>query len=268
MPLLTLRPLATGLSGISVGKRGSSTVVRGIQPSAFQVGKRQANTSVRGISGLSSAIIGAPWVEPPFAITSCGSVGEELYEALRPLAAEDAAHDYALWKFVCAIGGMLQDVEDLTRDQGPVPGWSTLMSAEQSPSYALDWLGQFVGVKPLASATLSQKRDRVADKEGFNRGSPSSLVAAARLYLIGNKTVNLSERDTSPYHLSVTTYTSETPDSSKVLAALMGQKPAGLVLTYSTLPGQSWGQLKSNHPTWANVKSFYATWNSVRNDTP
>jgi hypothetical protein len=50
--------------------------------------------------------------------------------------------------------------------------------------------------------------------------------------------------------------------------ALMSQKPAGIVLRYYVLAGQSWQQVKDSGKTWAQVKAAYTTWDSVRNSTP
>lgn len=46
------------------------------------------------------------------------------------------------------------------------------------------------------------------------------------------------------------------------------QKPAGIVLTYSVLPGQDFQSLLDNHPTFQNVLDDYATFDDVRLDTP
>lgn len=250
MPIGVLRPIAAGAA-----------------PSVFPVGKVLRKTVVRGVQGLS--VVVAPLIaEPPFSITTCGTVADELYTALLPLAYADAQNADALWKFCCAIGGFLQDIEDMARDDGVVPGWAKIMQAETAPVQSLDWLGQLMGVQPIGGLSVEQRRERIVNRAGFGRGSQSAMIAAAQLYLTGTKTVNLSERDTSAYHMSVSTYTSETPDSVMVLEALISQKPAGIQLTYSTVPGQTYSQLLANHATYTLVNSFYTDYNEVVNDLP
>lgn len=253
MPIAALRPAA-----------GSAIL------QLLPIGKRPSATIVRGIRGLSPILQPGPLVapEPPFTISTCGSVTEELYEALRPLAYDDANQDDALWTFCCAISGMIQDIEDLSRDDGDMPGWSKFVNLDDAPTYALDWLGQMVGVRPQGGLTVAQRRSRIFAKEGFNRGSPTAMRSAAQVYLTGTKTVLMYERDTSPYHISVSTYTSETPDVARVLAALQSQKPAGVQLSYSAVPGQTYAQLLANHATYTLVNSFYSNYGEVVNDLP
>jgi len=207
-----------------------------------------------------------------FEITSCGSVTQELYDALLPLAYDDARYDDALWKYCCSIAGMIQDIEDLSRDRhiegDHVAGWGGLVDLNLTPDYALPWLGQFVGVLPIAGVEAEANRDRISAKVGFSRGSPEAMRAAAQVYLLGNKTVNLYERDTSPYHMTVYTYVAETVSEDLVLAALMSQKPAGIILDYQVIYGQTWGELKALKPTWQNVKNDYPNWGEVRSDLP
>lgn len=205
---------------------------------------------------------------PTFVITSCGSLTRELFDELLPLAYKDAQLGDPLWKYCCAICGMLQDVDDLARDDGTWPGWAKLVDLNETPDEALDWLAQFVGVRPLQGISTAQKRARITSKEGFRRGSPQAMVSAAQNYLTGTKSVILLERDTSAYHLTVHTYTSETADSNAVELALISQKPAGLVMDYSTVPGQTWAQMLAGHATWTLVNSFYSNWGEVRDDLP
>lgn len=196
-----------------------------------------------------------------------GTVTNDLYESVSPLAEDDAANGNALKIIVASLAGMSQEIDTLARD-GSRPGWSNLMDIVTTPLKAIDWLGQFVGVRPIDSLTEAQMRANVTAKTGFARGSVSAMRAAAQLYLTGTKTVNFFERDTSPYHVTINTYTSETPSSANVLAALLSQKPAGVQLAYNTTIGQTYQQLKTNHPLYSQVKSFYATYNHVRNDVP
>ena len=119
-------------------------------------------------------------------------------------------------------------------------------------------------------------RARIASTDGFKRGTRTAMVGAAAATLTGNKTVLFTERSGDKvalpiayaYYIDVMTYTSQTPNPTATLNALLAQKPGGLVLRYLTTPGQTWGQLKASGQTWAQVKAAYPTWNDVRNFQP
>jgi hypothetical protein len=173
---------------------------------------------------------------------------------------------------------MFQIVEDYSRDQiinGKIaPGWSQLLDLDRAPAEALGWMGQFVGVPLLQGLSDAAQRARIRAVGGWNRGTPASIIAAAQQYLTGAKTVILRERDpvASPvepaYGLTVITYTSQTPNSAQVLAALQAQKPAGLLLNYQVKTGQDYQSLYVNHPTYSNVYGSYLTYQGVVVDQP
>lgn len=196
----------------------------------------------------------------------CGFVTDELYAALGPLAYADADYNYALYTWCCSVAGILQPVEDIVRDLDGFPGWAKLMNLPTTPSDALDWLGQFVGVGALPGLTDAQKVQRIASHEGFQRGTIPAIQSAGMLFLTGNRTVTIYERDTSPYHFSVSTIPSETPYPNLTLAALLAQKPAGLQMTYLNQTGQTWAHLSANYATWNLAKLHYATWDALRKD--
>lgn len=175
-----------------------------------------------------------------------GSFADQLYELLSPLAAVDggdAAHGYALLHLASAIGVPFQAIVDVVyEDANGKPGYATVMDADTCPTWALAWLAQFRGVTlppravgELEAAYWSAMRERVKRADGQNRGSVDAMVAAAQRWLTGTKSVYMTERwGTDPYALNVQTVLSETPDAAKVLAAILEQKPAGLVLSYGT----------------------------------
>lgn len=193
---------------------------------------------------------------------------DELYAAVEPLQYAEAQYDYPLAKLCQAAGLMVDPVDSLVRDTAAGPGWSVLLDVNRAPLAGLPWLAQFVGVTiPDGLDQLSQ-RQLIQQTGGFRRGSPGALVGAAQQHLTGNRSVFLYERDTSPYHLTVVTYTSETPDEAVVAAALQAAKPAGLILDYQVHPGQDWQQLIDAYATWQDVIDAYSTWQAVINDQP
>lgn len=207
------------------------------------------------------------------------SFAADIYERLAPLAYDDAHQGYALAAYVGAFGQMFQVVEDYGRDQdlggGVVaPGWSVLTDINRCPPEALGWLAQFVGVQLQVGLDDATQRARIRETAGWKRGTLGAISGAAHQYLTGAKNVIIRERDaaaspTAPeYGLTVITYTSQTPDSTKVLAALIAQKPAGIILSYHVLPGQDYQELLTDHPTYANVFATYATYQGVATDQP
>ena len=206
---------------------------------------------------------------PPSALEP-DSFASRLYVALAPVGQQDSAYGWALLILCNAIGTMFQDLDDLVRDSSDGPGWSEIVDLDRCPSWALDWLGQFVGVRMLPNSTDAQKRARIASTDGWKRGTPAALEAAIRATLTGTRSVVIRERDPAgadpPYSLSVRTLTSETPDATATLSAALSQKPGGLVLNYAAVTGQDYAGLKAKAATYAAMKTMYPTYDSVRQD--
>ena len=199
-------------------------------------------------------------------------VGDRLFNALAPVAKEDTGD---LRSLCDGVGSMFEQVAQLV-EPGPIaePGWSLLLDVERAPADALPWLGQFVGVTVDPSLDEAAQRQQIRDEQGMTRGTPAAMVAAAQRYLTGTKSVILIERDASvcpthpAYGLKVLTRTSETADTSVVLAALIAAKPAGIILDYATVDGQTWQDVIDNYATWGDVISTYSTWLDVIENTP
>ncbi len=197
------------------------------------------------------------------------TVGADLYADLAPLAYDDANRDWALALLCQAIAEMLQPVDDLVRDDDNGPGWSKVLDITRCPTAWLPWLGQFVGVTVDTTLDDADQRTQITTEAGFQRGTPAAMVAAAQATLTGAKVVIMRERHGGDaYALQVITYTAQTPDSAATHAALLAQKPAGIVLDYEVHDGQDWQQLIDGYSTWAAVVAHYPTWQDVINDTP
>lgn len=196
-------------------------------------------------------------------------VAADLYGALAPLAATDDRNGYALASLTAAVGAMFQAVDTLARDTPAGPGWSELLDVDRDPPLGLGYLAQFVGVTLDPALGDTAQRARIRATDGFKRGTVAAIVGAARQYLTGMQRVVLVERvGGDAYALTVITYTSETPDAAKVLAAMTAQKPAGLLLTHTVLSGQTFAQLKANYATFAAAKAHYSTFAALRDDNP
>lgn len=174
--------------------------------------------------------------------------------------------------YIGAISSMFEEAEDAVRDgETGNPPFSMMFDPDNVPTYALAWLGQFVGVQPENQSQFetdddfyARQRQRIKDHLGFARGSAAAMLAAAQLYLTGNKTVLFRERDGSAYHLTVVTRTSETPDSGKVLRALTDLKPAGITLDYHTITGRDFDEVKADNATFAAAAAAYTSFDDMR----
>jgi hypothetical protein len=203
-----------------------------------------------------------------------GTVGEELYGSLEPVAFADEQLGWPLLVLAGALGGMFQQAEDLARDTDSGYGWSQLVDVNRSPTYALPWLAQFVGVTLPDGLSDLDQRQRIVDQPEEQRGTVASLVAAAQPLLTGTRTVILRERDggacpTEPaYGLTIITRASETPDPDAVEAAIRAKKPAGIVLLYETLSGQDFETVRLTYTTFDDLRATYTSFDFMRTDEP
>lgn len=205
-----------------------------------------------------------------------GDVAEDLYEAVAPLAWNDANVGWHLLLYCEAAGRMLEQVHDYVREHDDLglPGWGILFSVDDCPEEALGYLAQFVGVTLLAGATAAQSRSRIRNTDGFKAGTPGAIVEAAEATLTGTQTVRLLERylasDPSAdhaYHLQVRTRASETPDPDATLAAVLTQKPAGIVLDYAAVAGADYQQHTTQNATYTARSARFATYAAATADT-
>jgi len=196
------------------------------------------------------------------------TAGENLYARLAPLAVEDETNSWALLRFSEALAGkFLQPVEDLVRDTDAGPGWSVILDLDRAPADKLAWLAQFIGVRLAPNLTDLNQRARIRGADGFHRGKISALVSAAQQHLTGAKTVQVRERDGSAHRITVITYTAQTPNAPAVLAALLEQKPGGLILTHNVLPGQDYTLVRTNNATYTVARTNHATYTVLRDST-
>jgi len=199
------------------------------------------------------------------------SVAQRTYEKLTPLAYAEAENSYSLAYYLAGLGILFQEVDDYASDgdNGEV-GWSSIVDINRAPSKGLEWLSQMAGVflppRAVGQSDASydaQCRAFIVQASGQARGRPASLIAAAQLHLTGTKDVLMQERYTGdPYQLWIATRTAQTPSTTQTLADIMSQKPAGIVLTYTTLAGQTFNELLSKG-TFQTVFTTYATFQAA-----
>lgn len=172
---------------------------------------------------------------------------EEWYAMLGALTNGDD-QEWILLQMCASLGDMMYRVASPGFDVNGDDGWSTVFNLDVTPAEFIPYLGQYVGVRfdllDISGLSPIQLRDLVRAKPGQARGRPATIAAVASQYLTGTRRIVLNERaGGDPYRLAVYSYSSETPDQARVLAALMSQKPAGIIMTYNVVDGVAWDDL-------------------------
>ena len=198
------------------------------------------------------------------------AAAEELYEFLEAFVVEDEEEETWQTLLFCEalMGGTAQTVWNWVTDRTDMLGWAYLFNADLADANALPWLAQFNGTKLREDMTEQEQRDAIQVPAGFNRGTLDAIINAAKPYLTGDKTVIVRERLGGAYILNVRTLAGETPDEDAVRAALLLQKPAGIVLQYNFDVGQTWTHLQSDHASWNAVIADYVDWDELRTEPP
>ena len=150
--------------------------------------------------------------------TDAGNFAEAVYSQF-PQAIQDidAANNWDFLIYLGALGQMFQQMDDLAHQ--PVP-WSALLDIDSIPDIGVPWLGQFVGVVVDTSLSPSDQRQQLRAHMGWGRGTVAALQRAVGVMLSGTKTVNIVERDSSPYHFTINTWGTETPSNVETYATI------------------------------------------------
>lgn len=187
---------------------------------------------------------------------------EELYSGLAPAFTDEYDPDWTALSFVGALGTTLDELWDVIEDND-VP-WTKAMSPTDAPAIALGWLAGLAGVLIESGWTEEQTREAIRTRPGQKRGTPAAIIAAAQRSLTGTKHVVMNERDSSAYHLTIRTYTSETPNSATVLRDILTQKPAGIVLNYATSSGRLYSEVGASEANYTAAGTDFSSYNAMR----
>lgn len=182
-------------------------------------------------------------------------IAERIYAEIEPVTYGDGdGNNWALLRFIHAWTQPMMILEEVVRDTDDGPGWSAIMDPDRAPAFFLQWLSQLIGSRPVAGETEAQARLRIAGMSGLRRGSAQAMRAAAERTLTGTKYLIFNERyQGSAYRLAIRTLTSETPDPAQVEADLRAQKPAGIILDYAAVTGNSYDTILAAYNTYAAV---------------
>ena len=139
----------------------------------------------------------------------------------------------------------LQAIDDIVRDTPYNPGWSAILDINRCPTYALPWLGQFVGVRLNEIATahnttnLDQRlRTIIQNENAFARGTASTIETAANAYMKPGYFVTLQER-------------------TSFIASTFAADPYAITITFTSadVANLTYGQLFSDYSDYAAVLS-------------
>jgi hypothetical protein len=201
--------------------------------------------------------------------------GQKYYDAMAPLAVYDPVKAWSLAYFCNAVSLMFDDIDQLVEDQDDgTLGWGIIMNPDTAPDEWLDWLGQFIGVDTTRVIDPTNARTLIRGHQGFYRGTATSMVEAAQASsgMYNLRRVFVDERyGGDAWQLRVRTYIGDTSDPDAVLAALLSQKPAGIVLTYVVVMGQNYFEAKGRLPgsqTYTDMKNYYTDYAAMRDHAP
>lgn len=186
--------------------------------------------------------------------------GQRLRDRTQPLALDDAEHGFAHAYLSEALSRPYLELQEVFDPEGDIPPVAPLLDPYLCPDWALPWLAQFVGLRLPVGMSADDARIVIAKASGFARGTPAAIKAAAGLYLTGTKSVQFRERNGSAYALEVVTFTGETPDPAATQAAILAQKPGGIILSYRVIDSWDYQLMTERGGTYQQQSSDYATY--------
>lgn len=192
--------------------------------------------------------------------------GQRLYDRTRPLSQypdSEPENGYAHAILAEAFIATVLRAYEIADPADPVPPLAPLLDPDLCPPWALPWLAMLVGAQLPEGMPEEPARALIRDVPGWRRGSAAALIAAVQQTLTGDRAVWLRERqDGDPWALGIATLTAETPDPAATLAAAIAAKPAGLVLTATTVASWDYKALADDAAaraeTYAQTATHYA----------
>jgi hypothetical protein len=224
--------------------------------------------------GFGSGTFGSGTFGDPLADTAPGPFDDatplqnELYNRLKPYHPDDVEQNYVLFKLCGALMQPFEFVDELARQ----PDYSVLLNLDTVSLDALLYLAQFIGiVSPprLLDETDEDYHARVKSlveaRVGFERGRPAAMIAAAKLFLTGTKSVIITERvGGNAWQAAAATIDAETPDANAVDRALRSQKPAGIILDYLDVEHVTYAELAAAYATYGDLEATSQTYEQIK----
>ena len=194
------------------------------------------------------------------------SLADQIYEAMGPFAEDDQSGD--LRKFIEALISPAEKVYEIVGESEQEFGWSIALDTDLCPAVVLPWLAQWEGVTLTPDMSVAEQRQAIKDREGAARGRVATIRARIERTLTGTKRVIIRERNPSPYSLYIRTIASETPDEDLTRAAILAQKPAGIVLDYDAAVGITYIDLAADYDTYDDLTASGLTYDELAEQLP
>ena len=174
-------------------------------------------------------------------------------------------------------GALLEDVVDgYAAPLAPVDellqptdrGWPAAFDVDTTPDPA--WVGEATGTTVPRSLSIEDQRAYVRDRATWRRGTPRAVKGAVAQLLTGTRRVDLFERDGSPWHLRVQTYSAESGgvDVDALVAAAGTQKPVGITLEAEVALGASYEHHAAEWATYEEWAAAYSTYEEASLHVP
>jgi hypothetical protein len=191
---------------------------------------------------------------------SLSEIGAETYTEMEPVSTEDVDNGYALQVYCYSVGTMFDQTADLVRPDDPNGvAWEKALNPSECPSYALPWLGQFVGVLLEGRGlTDAQMRQMITQHGMWQRGTPAYIIATVQATLSGSKSCYLNERlGGDAYAYEVVVDPSCITNMTATQHAVRISKPAGLnaLLNTSGTGLNTYDRLKATYNTYDDIPS-------------
>jgi hypothetical protein len=199
---------------------------------------------------------------------STGTVGSDIYNALRPIADPyDPPRGYPLLAYAEGIGSMLQELDDIVAHP------ERLLDPDQTPAKWVPWLGQFIdaGIPENGSGNEAVDRAKIKDPPRRRRGTVPAILEEVSKRLVGTRSIYYTERDVggSAWHGFMAIQPSELAPGetqASIQALVNSIKPSPIIIDVNLAGGSDYNALLSTHTTYLQVYSTFADYNEVKRD--
>lgn len=167
---------------------------------------------------------------------------------------------------VGALTEPLSEVDQLV--QPTARGWGAALDLDATPAPA--WYGNATGTQVPGGLTIEEQREYVRSRPRFRRGSPTAVKGAVAALLTGTRRVDLFERDGSPWHLRVRTYSAESAGvtDADIRTAAGTQKPVGITLDAEVALGASYDHHTAELASYDEFEATYSTYDEASIHVP
>lgn len=147
-------------------------------------------------------------------------------------------------------------------------GWPAAFDVDATPDPA--WVGEATGTTVPRGLSVEDQRAYVRDRASWRRGTPRAVKGAVADVLTGTRRVDLFERDGSPWHLRIQTYSAESAgvDEADLVAAAGTQKPVGITLEAEVALGASYEHHAAEWATYEEWAAAYSTYEEASLHVP